>query len=65
MQLKSKLPDVGTTIFSIMSRRAIEEGALNIDLNDEITRDSLVVRDGEIINARVQELLGVKAQSNS
>ena len=30
MQLKSKLPDVGTTIFSIMSRRAIEEGALNI-----------------------------------
>lgn len=30
MQFDSKLPDVGTTIFSIMSRRAIEEGALNI-----------------------------------
>jgi methionine aminotransferase len=27
---KSKLPDVGTTIFTVMSRRAIEEGALNI-----------------------------------
>jgi len=26
----SKLPDVGTTIFTIMSRRALEEGALNI-----------------------------------
>jgi methionine aminotransferase len=26
----SKLPDVGTTIFSVMSRRALEEGALNI-----------------------------------
>jgi methionine transaminase len=30
MQFKSKLPDVGTTIFSVMSRRALEEGALNI-----------------------------------
>jgi methionine transaminase len=27
---RSKLPDVGTTIFTVMSRRAIEEGALNI-----------------------------------
>jgi methionine transaminase len=26
----SKLPDVGTTIFTIMSRRAVDEGALNI-----------------------------------
>jgi methionine transaminase len=26
----SKLPDVGTTIFTIMSRRALDEGALNI-----------------------------------
>jgi methionine transaminase len=30
LQFKSKLPDVGTTIFSVMSRRAIEENALNI-----------------------------------
>jgi methionine aminotransferase len=30
MQFKSKLPDVGTTIFTVMSRRALEEGALNI-----------------------------------
>jgi len=27
---KSKLPEVGTTIFTIMSRRAVEENALNI-----------------------------------
>jgi methionine transaminase len=27
---ESKLPDVGTTIFTVMSRRAIDEGALNI-----------------------------------
>jgi methionine aminotransferase len=30
MHFDSKLPDVGTTIFTIMSRRALEEGALNI-----------------------------------
>jgi methionine transaminase len=30
LRFKSKLPDVGTTIFTVMSRRALEEGALNI-----------------------------------
>jgi methionine aminotransferase len=30
VRFKSKLPDVGTTIFTVMSRRAIEEKALNI-----------------------------------
>ena len=26
----SKLPDVGTTIFTVMSRRAVEQGAVNV-----------------------------------
>jgi methionine aminotransferase len=30
MRFDSKLPDVGTTIFTVMSRRAVEEGALNV-----------------------------------
>jgi methionine transaminase len=30
VRFNSKLPDVGTTIFTVMSRRAQEEGALNI-----------------------------------
>jgi len=30
MRFESKLPDVGTTIFTVMSRRALEEGALNV-----------------------------------
>jgi methionine transaminase len=30
MELKSKLPDVGTTIFTIMSRLATEHGAINL-----------------------------------
>jgi len=28
--ISSKLPDVGTTIFTVMSRRAIEQGAVNV-----------------------------------
>jgi methionine transaminase len=30
MRFESKLPDVGTTIFTVMSHRSVEEGALNI-----------------------------------
>ncbi len=30
MRFTSKLPEVGTTIFTVMSRRAVDEGALNI-----------------------------------
>ncbi|GAC1307037.1 MAG: pyridoxal phosphate-dependent aminotransferase [Steroidobacteraceae bacterium] len=30
MNLRSKLPDVGTTIFTVMSRRALEENAVNV-----------------------------------
>jgi methionine aminotransferase len=30
LRFTSKLPDVGTTIFTVMSRRALDEGALNI-----------------------------------
>ena len=30
MPFQSKLPDVGTTIFTVMSRRARELGALNL-----------------------------------
>ena len=42
-----------------------KEGALNIDLNDEITRETLVARDGEVVNPRVQALLGVGAEAKS
>ena len=44
-----------------MNRWYVEEGAkkpaLELDLADEITRDTLLTRDGEIVHARVNELL--------
>jgi len=37
------------------------EGELKVDLEDEITRDTLVTKDGDVIQARVKELLGAAA----
>lgn len=39
----------------------VKDGQLNIDLNDEITRETLVTRSGEIVHPKVQALLGVSA----
>jgi NAD(P) transhydrogenase subunit alpha len=35
-----------------------KEGQLNIDLSDEITKETLVARDGKVANPRVEALLG-------
>ena len=36
----------------------IKDKQLNINMEDEIVRDTLVTRDGQVVNARVQQLLG-------
>jgi NAD(P) transhydrogenase subunit alpha len=40
-------------------KNMVKDGQLNIDLADEITRDTLVTRSGEVVNPRVQALLNV------
>lgn len=35
----------------------LKDGKLNIDMQDQIIRDTLVTRDGEIVNHRVQEFI--------
>ncbi len=35
----------------------MKDGDLHIDLDDEIIRDTLVTRDGDVVNARIRELL--------
>jgi NAD(P) transhydrogenase subunit alpha len=35
------------------------DGRMAFDLTDEITRDTLVTRDGEVVHARVREVLGL------
>jgi NAD(P) transhydrogenase subunit alpha len=42
-------------------KNMVKDGELQIDMNDEITRESMVIRDGEIVHAKVLALLGVNA----
>jgi NAD(P) transhydrogenase subunit alpha len=35
----------------------VKGGQLQIDMNDEITRETLVTRDGQVIHPRVKELV--------
>jgi NAD(P) transhydrogenase subunit alpha len=37
----------------------VKEGKLTIDPEDEITRETLVAADGEIVHPRVREILGL------
>ncbi len=36
-----------------------KDGTIHVDLEDEIARDTLVVRGGEVVNPRVREVLGM------
>jgi NAD(P) transhydrogenase subunit alpha len=38
----------------------VKEGALNLNLDDEIIRDTLITRDHQIVNPRVRQLLGLE-----
>ncbi len=55
----------GRNVVTFLKNMLTREGALNIDLNDEITRETLVARDGEVVNPRVQALLGVGVEAKS
>jgi NAD(P) transhydrogenase subunit alpha len=37
----------------------VKDGAFRIDLDDDIVRETLVVRDGEIVHPKVREALGL------
>jgi NAD(P) transhydrogenase subunit alpha len=38
----------------------IKDGKWHLDLTDEITRDTLVAKDGQVTNQTVRDLLGIK-----
>ncbi|MCH7986451.1 MAG: Re/Si-specific NAD(P)(+) transhydrogenase subunit alpha [Acidobacteria bacterium] len=41
----------------------VKNGKLRVDLEDQIIRDTLLTHQGEVVNARVRELLGLPASS--
>jgi len=36
----------------------VKDGAFQYNMDDEITRETMITRDGAVVNARVKELLG-------
>jgi NAD(P) transhydrogenase subunit alpha len=42
-------------------KNMVKNGQLNIDMNDEIVRETLLARDGDVVHPKVQALLGVSA----
>jgi hypothetical protein len=39
----------------------IKDGALNLDMEDEITRETVIIKGGEVVHRRVREALGLTA----
>ena len=39
----------------------VKDGEINVDMEDEIIADTLVTRDGDVVNPRVREILGLAA----
>ncbi len=47
-----------TNVVNLLKLMLNKEGALKIDLNDEVIRETLVTHEGKVVNPRVSELLG-------
>jgi NAD(P) transhydrogenase subunit alpha len=43
----------------------LKEGKLEFDMEDEVVRDTMVARGGEVVNARVREALGLASDSEA
>ncbi|MCH7808294.1 MAG: Re/Si-specific NAD(P)(+) transhydrogenase subunit alpha [Planctomycetes bacterium] len=40
-----------------------KDGKIELDMENEVHRDTLLTRDGEVVNARIKELLGIGAEA--
>jgi NAD(P) transhydrogenase subunit alpha len=43
----------------------IDDGELKLDLDDEVVRDTLLCRGGEVVNARLRELLSLPERESA
>jgi len=58
-QMYSK--NITTFLAHLLGKDGAAQSALNLDLSDEITRETLLTRDGAVVHARVNDLLGARA----
>ena len=50
-----------TFLMHLLGKTGAQQTAVPIDTSDEITRETLLTRDGEVVHPRVRELLAVKS----
>jgi NAD(P) transhydrogenase subunit alpha len=58
-QMYSK--NITTFLAHLLGKDGAAKSALSLDLSDEITRETLLTRDGAVVHARVNDLLGARA----
>jgi H+-translocating NAD(P) transhydrogenase subunit alpha len=59
-QMYSK--NITTFLAHLLGKDGGKKDALELDLSDEITRETLLTRDGDVVHARVKDLLGAAAR---
>jgi NAD(P) transhydrogenase subunit alpha len=59
-QMYSK--NITTFLSHLLGKEGAKKPSLELDLSDEITRETLLTRDGDIVHARVKDLLGAAAR---
>src|SRR4051812_24622502 len=60
-QMYSK--NITTFLTHLLGKEGAKKAALELDLADEITRDTLLTRDGDVVHARVRDLLTAGARA--
>jgi NAD(P) transhydrogenase subunit alpha len=64
LNLPARVPNDASLMFSknicALVAHLARDGEIVLDLSDQIVRDSLVTQDGEVLNARVRECLGLE-----
>ena len=60
-QMYSK--NITTFLSHLLGKDGASKAALELDLSDEITRETLLTRDGAVVHARVNDLLGAAARA--
>jgi NAD(P) transhydrogenase subunit alpha len=41
----------------------VKKGEVQLDMNDEITKETMLTRNGEVVQPRIREVLGLPSQS--
>ena len=59
-QMYSK--NITTFLSHLLGKEGATKPSLEVDLSDEITRETLLTKDGDVVHARVKDLLGAAAR---